>query len=168
MKGEPELSYISALIKVIRSGCDNDDNESMSRRRRNGPNNSSNKESILGSRKSSINYSRRLNDNRPRTSSHNTLPTKKSRCISSSTQSQSNQKIKCNDIIEYELKPEEEEIINTITSSSISTDKNKKEHSADEEYSKSIEDEQDTEKYVNEQNEFVENVVDAGNGENLV
>lgn len=135
MKGEPELSYISALIKVIHSGCENDDNESMSRRR-NGPNNSSNKESILGSQKSSMNYSRRLNDNRPRTSSHHTLPTKKSRCISSSTQSQSNQKIKCNDIIEYELKPEEEEIINTITSSSISTDKNKQEHSADEEYSK--------------------------------
>ena len=159
--GEPELSYISALIKVIRSGCDN---ESISRRR-NGPNNSSNKESILGSRKSSSNYSRRLNDNRPRTSSHHTLPTKKSRFISSSTQSQSSQKIKCNDIIEYKLKPEEEEIINT---SSISTDKSKQEHSADEEYSKSIEDEQDTEKYVNEQNEFVENVVDAGNGENLV
>lgn len=39
MKDEPELSYVSALVKVIRSGCDNDDSENMSNRR-NGLNNS--------------------------------------------------------------------------------------------------------------------------------
>lgn len=41
MKEESELSYISALIKVIRSGCENDNSERMRKCRRDRLHNSS-------------------------------------------------------------------------------------------------------------------------------